>query len=351
MQVRPLEHQLDRQIDPRLRTVAHHQHELGEVVHHLIEQLDLLAQRRNTRAGNADRHEQRQPELDTLRVERIHPRRVDGDLRRQAVREHRHRPDVPCRMGGDEIADVVHAPVRIGRVRRHEPVGVRPQGAFGSLRCRGQAHQADVDPETIHLGERHRDRVGFRGVFGHVVEHVRRRHRERFLRLAIAEQLLTHRGVELVVIDREPDHRVDDADRGPHAFTLAGTARRALARSSIPVTLARSGIMILTSISTLLDAIGHEPPSGPGRRKPVGSCPESPRSTTFRPRLHGRGKVQPHEHDSSSRPRRNSKRPGSSRPASPTSPSAPACPTAASITTSIRRSRSSARSPRPKKPC
>ena len=94
------------------------------------------------------------------------------------------------------------------------------QGALGRLGRGGEADETDLDAETVHLGEGHRDGVGLPGVLGDVVEHVRGRHRERFLRLLVAEQPLAHRGVELVGIDRETDHRVDDADPWSHAATI-----------------------------------------------------------------------------------------------------------------------------------
>ena len=278
MEVRPLEHQLHREVDPGLGAVAHHQHRSGKSYITWSSSSTFWHSDGTRGPAIAHGHEQRHAELDALGVQRVHARRVDGDLWRQPVGEDRHRTHIPRGVGGDEVADVVHPAVGIGRVRRDETMRVVGERTFGRLGRGGEADQADLDAEAVHLGERHRHRVRVGDVFRHVVEHVRRRHRERSFDSVVAEQLLAHRRVQLFRIDREPDHRVDDADRWLHAVTAPPRPTT--------VTLARSAILILTSMSNrgrqghatndrpAQDAEGplHHAPKHPDHRRSAGGA-------------------------------------------------------------------------------
>ena len=94
VQARPLEHQLDGEVVPRLAAVAGDERELGEVVHDFVDELDVLAGHlADARPGHARAHEDRDVELAALRVERVELLVVDRHLREAAGRERSHRAD------------------------------------------------------------------------------------------------------------------------------------------------------------------------------------------------------------------------------------------------------------------
>src|SRR5439155_10785258 len=69
VEVRPLQQELDGEVDPRLATMAEHEPQFGKVVADVVDQTWVLAGHRHARTGDASLHENRDVELYTLRVE------------------------------------------------------------------------------------------------------------------------------------------------------------------------------------------------------------------------------------------------------------------------------------------
>ncbi len=212
MEPRPLEHELDDQVVPRLTPVAGHEGELGEVVHHLVDALDELWAHRQAGAGHAGAHEDRDVELTARRVDRVVQRAVDRDLGRAAHREGADGLDVPLVLETADLAHLAHHVVGIDIGLRDEPVGMFGEGALALLAL--TPDQAVLDAEAVHLAEGDLDRVGVAAVelLRHVLEHVLDGELE-VGRLAVLE-LVPDEVVDGEVLVGKPDHGVDHADSG-----------------------------------------------------------------------------------------------------------------------------------------
>jgi hypothetical protein len=220
VEVRPLQHELHGQLGPRFAPVPGDEHELREVEHHLVDQLDPLRLELEARTRNTGAHERGNTELDALRVHRVHLLVVDGDLGERAGREHPDRSDVVLVLRPLHLPERVHAVVGIDRDGGDEAVGVLAQGAVAArvdVVERHADHPACNAP-TIHLGERHGHGVGSipEILLRHLLEHVLRRELELLLRLAVLGLALDEVVGRVHVVVREADHRVDRADPGGH---------------------------------------------------------------------------------------------------------------------------------------
>ncbi len=88
VKIGPLEHELYRQVGPRLAPVPGHEDEIGEVIHHLVDQLDVLRGELQPWPGHAGADEYRDVQLNALGVDGIHLFVVDRDLGERPRREH-----------------------------------------------------------------------------------------------------------------------------------------------------------------------------------------------------------------------------------------------------------------------
>ena len=192
VEVRPLQQQLHREVGPRFATVAGDELELGEVPADLVDEADVLRRERHPGSGHSRAHADRDVELDALRVDRIELRVVDRDLRIQARRERRRGLDAQLLDRAWQIADRVHAAVRVDLEAPEEAVGVLlqgPQRIGAAVLGERHAEHALLDAEAVHLLEQEPDRVVARLGVGHVLEHVLRRELELVERLAVAQAL------------------------------------------------------------------------------------------------------------------------------------------------------------------
>ena len=229
VQVRPLEHELHRELFPRLGAVTHHDAQLGEVVTDLVEQHHVLALRREARSRDPGVGDDRDVEVDALLVDRVVATVVDRHLRVAAGGERRERLEVVLRL---VLADLAH--------RAGDVVGVDLEAGdeatgVALLRLLGQRTRADephVDAPLVHLADRDGDAVvALVELVGHVLEHVARGELLGGLVVTagrLAQVVVGLRRVRL----READHQVDGADVGGHGHAELLTLRNWMSRKS-----------------------------------------------------------------------------------------------------------------------
>ncbi|CAB4930313.1 unannotated protein [freshwater metagenome] len=205
--------------------MARHVGEFGEVVHDLIDMLDVLALELEARTGDAGADEHRDIEFAGLRVDRVHLLVVDGHLREASSGEHADAASTPCLVGADNLLDALHSIVGIGADRGDESIRVTLDRVLtgGLLSLFGAAtdtDHADADAPLVHLIERESDRIGglaqFLLLIRRRLEHVLSRELELVLGLCILGLLGDEGVLRLEITGREADHRVDGLDIAWH---------------------------------------------------------------------------------------------------------------------------------------
>ena len=216
VQTRPLQHQLDGQFGPGLAAVTRHEDQIGEVEHHLVDELDVLTERLQPRPGDAGAAEDGYAELHALGVDRVHLLVVDRHLGKGPGGEHADGPDPERLVLRHQAVDALHPVVGIDRRRRDEAVRVPLERLRPDALGITHADHAPLDPPQVHLPEGDPDGVlrTLERTLGHVLEHVLDRKGELLLRLLVLG-LPGDEPVDLLhVATGEADHRVHD----PHVL-------------------------------------------------------------------------------------------------------------------------------------
>ena len=221
MQVRPLEHELHREVGPRLAAVTGHELELGEEPADLVDQADFLGRERHPGPGHARAHADRDVELNALRVDRIELLVVDRDLGAEPRGERGGRLHAELLDRGLELADRLHALVRVHLVAPEEAVRVVLDRLLGLVVLEARPDHRHRHPVLVHLGQQVADGVVHVLLeVGHVLEHVLRRELEVFARLTVQELGAEEVVPALGIPARDSQHQVDDPDIGRHRHEI-----------------------------------------------------------------------------------------------------------------------------------
>lgn len=151
--VRPLDHQLDAGVDPRLAAVLQHDRQLGKEAADVVDRKRVLVLARHPGAREADVEAHGDAELSALGVHRV----VRGVVVVQPGLQSQH-PYQPEAVDADELrheANRLHPLARVDNVRQGEAVRVlipRRRGplpvAIGGV---ARAQHAPGDPGLVHL--------------------------------------------------------------------------------------------------------------------------------------------------------------------------------------------------------
>ena len=196
-----------------------HEHQVGEVVHHLVDELDVLAGRLEARPRDPGTAEDRDAQLNALGVDRVHLLVVDRHLREGAGREAPDRTHAVRLVLGDQTPDALHAVVRVDGGRGDETVRVLAERLRPEALAVADADEPLLDTPQIHLAQGDGDGVVGAGqaFFGHVLEHVLDGELEVLLGLGVLG-LAGDEPVHLFHVGMwEPDHGVHDPDVVRHA--------------------------------------------------------------------------------------------------------------------------------------